>query len=109
MDRIELLKRYLQEDPDDSFTSYALSLEYIRLKDYQQAKSILVELNRKDPDYLAAYYQLGKVYESLQLTEEAVSVYEKGMLVARSQKNHHTFSELDTALKQIKGDPEEEE
>ena len=109
MDRIELLKRYLHEDPDDSFTSYALSLEHIRLKDYPEAKSILLELNRKDPDYLAAYYQLGKVCESLGLPEEAVSVYEKGMLLARLQKNQHTFSELEAALKQIKGDAEEEE
>ena len=48
-----MLKRYIDEDPEDSFSRYALSLEYIRLNDFPEAKRILSELMFKDPDYLA--------------------------------------------------------
>ncbi|HRH66354.1 MAG TPA: tetratricopeptide repeat protein [Bacteroidia bacterium] len=109
MDRIELLKRYLQEDPDDSFISYALSLEYIRLNDYTEAQRMLAEITEKDPDYLAAYYQLGKVHECCGMPEAALKVYEKGMALAHIQKNQHTFNELEGALKQLQGDVDEEE
>ena len=109
MDRIEMLKRYIDEDPEDSFSRYALSLEYIRLNNFPEAKRILSELMFKDPDYLASYYQMGKLNESTGSIDEAAYVYQKGMVLARLQKNQHTFNELEGALKQLQGDVDEEE
>ncbi|HNP48541.1 MAG TPA: tetratricopeptide repeat protein [Bacteroidia bacterium] len=109
MDRIELLKRYLQEDPDDSFSWYALALEYIRLNDLPTAQKILSDLTKRDPDYLPTYYQLARVCEQSSQTELAIKVYEKGKEVARNAKNQHTFNELETALRLLKEEDEEEE
>ena len=41
MDRIEQLKAFLVENPDDSFVQHALALEYIKLGDDAAAKYFL--------------------------------------------------------------------
>jgi len=96
--RLELLKRYLQEDPSDSFLRYALALEFIALNDHQMAYEQLTKLLFDDPDYLAAYYMAGKSAEIIEKNNEAKNWYEKGMEVARTQKDQHTMNELSAAL-----------
>jgi tetratricopeptide (TPR) repeat protein len=96
--RIEMLKRYLEEDPSDSFLRYALALEFIALNEAKLAISQLEKLLEDDPDYLPAYYMAGKTSESLGMISNAEIWYKKGMEVARSQKDQHTLSELSTAL-----------
>ena len=99
--RLELLKRYLQEDPQDSFLRYALALEFISLNDHLMAYQQLAELLNEDPDYLAAYYMAGKSAEVLKKNNEAGLWYSKGIELARLQKNQHTLNELTAALNQF--------
>ena len=96
--RIEALKQYLADDPEDDFSQYALSLEYMQGENYLEAISNLENLLARNPEYLAAYYQLGKLYELQQRMEEAVAAYEKGLTVARAQHNIKTYNELRSAL-----------
>ncbi len=93
-----MLKAYLREDPDDSFSLYALSLEYARLNHLSEAVELLEKVLDRDPDYLATYYQLGKLKEQQRDFNNASSVYAKGMEVARRQKDQKTLSELQSAL-----------
>jgi tetratricopeptide (TPR) repeat protein len=99
--RLELLKRYLQEDPSDSFLRYALALEFIALNEHQPAYEQLTKLLFDDPDYLAAYYMAGKSAEAIEKNEEAKNWYLKGIEVARNQKDQHTLNELSAALEQL--------
>jgi predicted Zn-dependent protease len=96
--RIEILKRYLTEDPSDTFLRYALALEYIGINDQKQANVLLENLLNEVPDYLAGYYMAGKTSEALSDLEKAKEWYSRGILVAEHQKNQHTLSELRSAL-----------
>ncbi len=96
--RLELLKRYLQEDPSDSFLRYALALEFIALNDHLMAYEQLTKLLFDDPDYLAAYYMAGKTAEAIQKNDAAKNWYAKGIEVAKMQKDLHTMNELSAAL-----------
>ena len=99
--RLELLKRYLQEDPSDSFLRYALALEFISLNEQKQAYEQLGKLLNDEPDYLAAYYMAGKLAEVTGKNSQAIAWYVKGIEVARQQKNQQTLNELSAALSQM--------
>jgi Tfp pilus assembly protein PilF len=96
--RMELIKRYLHEDPSDSFLRYALALEYMALEDNVNAYEQLTRLLNEDPDYLPAYYMSGKAAESLGNFSEAVKWYRTGIEVAKLQGDLHTKGELESAL-----------
>jgi Tfp pilus assembly protein PilF len=99
--RIENLKEMLAVDPQDSFARYALGLEYMAGKDNESARDLFEELKTLDPNYVATYYQLGKVYELLGDESMARKTYEKGIYVARSQNDMHTKSELEQAMNDL--------
>ena len=77
--RLELLKRYLQEEPGDSFLRYALALEFMSLNDSEQAYIQLEKLLNDEPYYLAAYYMAGKLAESSGKNSQAIYWYSKGI------------------------------
>jgi Tfp pilus assembly protein PilF len=96
--RIEMLKQYIAEDPADLFSQYALALEYAKAGNNAEAVKILEVVLEKDTNYLAAYYQLGKLYEQAGSVQKAKEVYEKGVLIAQQQRNMKTLNELRSAL-----------
>ena len=102
----ELLS-FLKEEPDDPFLKYALALEYIKCGSLHEAFFYLNTLLEAQPGYLAAYYQLGKVLETLARCDEAISTYAKGMEMALSQNKKHTYSELQQAYKLASGNEDE--
>ncbi len=102
--RLEQLKTFLQEEPNDPFLHYSIALEYLKLDEDQKALKIFENLMNKQPEYLPTYYHLGKLYEKLLNTEEAIKTYEKGILLARKQQNKRTFRELNEALNNLRSD-----
>lgn len=96
--RIEQLQEMLREEPLDPFLNYAIALEYAKIGEVQKGISIIEEILQRDEDYLGAYYQLGKLYEESGHAEKAIVVYQKGMEIAKKQKNNKTYGELNTAL-----------
>ena len=56
MARIDLLKGFLEENPKDSFSRYALALEYVKLAQLEDARREFETVRDGDPDYLATYY-----------------------------------------------------
>jgi Tfp pilus assembly protein PilF len=99
--RIESLKEMLKTDPQDTFSRYALGLEYMSQNNPEEARDTFEELRTLDPNYSATYYQLGKVYETLGDEPQARKIYEKGIYVAASQSDVHTKSELEQALNEL--------
>lgn len=89
----------------DTFIRYALSLEYLKMNELDQSRGILTAIFSDSPDYLPTYYQLGRVLVLSQRPEEAISVLQKGIEIAKKQGNSHTLSELRGALLQLT-DPE---
>jgi tetratricopeptide (TPR) repeat protein len=58
-------------------------------------------LKEKNPDYLALYYQLGKLYELTENKDIAIEIYREGVKIAIQQKDNHTKSELLFAIEDL--------
>ncbi|HMT30890.1 MAG TPA: tetratricopeptide repeat protein [Bacteroidia bacterium] len=99
--RIELLKSYIEEDPDDIFSVYALALEYSAIESFGEAIPLLENLQKNHPDYLPTYYQLGKLLEKTGNFSKAIEVYILGEQVASKQNDIKTRSELLAARENI--------
>jgi Tfp pilus assembly protein PilF len=99
--RLEMLKVMVEKDPFDSFAKYALGLEYISNNEIELARKTLEELRTADPNYVALYYQLGKVYELLGDEHSARKIYEQGLFVSASANDLHTKSELKQAIDEL--------
>jgi len=97
IDRIERLKTFLKESPNDCFINHALALEYVKLQDDATAKTYFEKNYQFDPSYVATYYHLGKLLERLQQPAFALRIYEEGMQAAKKAGDQHSYNELQGA------------
>ncbi len=98
IDRLELIEEMRKKNPNDSFLAYAAALEYQKKGKNTRAISIIEELLKRDPEYLGAYYQLGKLYEEEGDLDKAKKTYKNGKLKAREKQDAKTIGELTEAL-----------
>ena len=98
MNRINLLQSFLNEDPGDAFSKYALALEFGKEGNIIKAISLLTELQTENISYLPTYYQLGQFLEKANEKNTALQTYYKGVEVALIADNNHTAAELRTAI-----------
>lgn len=96
--RIKLLLEYLVDDPTDTFSNYALAIEYQGLQHYDKAIEQLENLKQSTPNYLATYYTLGKLYEEVSNTNNAIINYKIGALLAKKLNDKKTLGEFNEAL-----------
>jgi Tfp pilus assembly protein PilF len=101
MNRIEILKGFLQEEPKDSFSRYALALEYVKANRNDEARREFEIVRDNDPDYVATYFQLGQLYRSMGLKHEAEKTFRSGIIAAGKVGDPHTQSELEGALEML--------
>lgn len=98
MDRIAKLQEYLKLSPNDSFLIHALALEYLKTGAANTAESYFKQNMEANPEYVATYYHLGKLYEQAGNEEEAIRIYEMGIIFSRQIGDNHSLSELRSAL-----------
>ena len=101
MTRLEKLQEFLKADPTDSFTHYAIGLEYRSEKNIPKAIEMFEALVISDPAYVATYYQLADCYRQLNENEKAKNCYQKGMIQARAANDTHTASELQMSMDEM--------
>lgn len=101
MDRIEKLKQFLEQSPNEPFLTHALALEWIKAGNQEAALASFENNKTHNPDYVGTYYHLGKLLEALQRNKEAIEVYEAGIEVARKIADAHALSELRAALEDL--------
>src|SRR5690348_5690378 len=101
MNRIEILQGFLKENPNDSFSRYALALEYVKLGQHETAVQEFETVKKSDPDYVATYFQLGQLYQKMGQTHEAEKTFRTGITVATKLCEDHTRSELEGALEAL--------
>lgn len=94
--RIEQLLKFLEEDPNDAFSLYALALEY-QHEQPEEALRLFNQLLASHPDYLPVYYQAAALSGENGKVEEAFKLYEAGIELARKQNNFTTLKELQAA------------
>ena len=102
MDRISRLETFIEKYPNDMFSSHALAMELIKLERYPEALEAMLALLSFDENHSGTYYHLGKLYEQLGDHENAVKIYEKGIMIASNVKAENDLRELKAALSQLK-------
>jgi tetratricopeptide (TPR) repeat protein len=98
--RLEQLIKFYEEDPRDAFNVYGLALEYYK-SDVRKSEEFFNKLLADFPDYLPAYYHAGKLKEELNENEIALTVYAKGMDLAKRLNDHKTLQELRSAYDEL--------
>lgn len=96
MDRLNQLKQFLQDDPDDPFNLYALALEYLK-SDSKESKALFELLIEKHPEYLPTYYPYAQLLAEQKESEEAERVYLLGISMAKTKGEAKTLSEIQAA------------
>jgi Tfp pilus assembly protein PilF len=101
VNRIEILKGFLEQDPKDSFSRYALALEYVKNGRQDDARREFEFVRDNDPGYIATYFQLAQLYRNLGLRHDAEKTYRTGITAAAKAGDGHTQSELEEALESL--------
>jgi len=101
MNRIEILRGFLEDNPKDSFSRYALALEYVKAGQSDDAVREFETVKKNDPDYVATYFQLGQLYQKLGQPHQAEKTFRTGITAASRAGDEHTRSELESALEAL--------
>jgi len=101
MNRIEILKGFLKDNPNDSFSRYALALEYVKLSQNDDALREFETVKENEPNYVATYFQLGQLYQKIGRTHDAEKTFRMGITAAAKAGDEHTKSELEAALESL--------
>ncbi len=98
INRLEVLRSMVEQNPADGFTRYGLAMEYVNTGDLPGAVEQFHLLLEHNPTYAAAYFHGGQTLEKLGRIEEAKAIYNKGIEVTTATGDAHTRSELQGAL-----------
>ena len=98
LNRLEILKSMVAQNPKDNFSRYGLAMEYANSGNLEKAVEEYEYLLSVNPDYAAAYYHSGQALEKLGRLEQARRMYQRGLEVTRRNGDGHTNSELQAAL-----------
>lgn len=99
--RKEMLEEFLAQDPNDSFSRYALALELEKDNGPHDAVNQLREVISRDPGYVAAYQQLGRMLAQTGFAENARDVYRQGIALANASGDQRARSEMQEALEML--------
>ncbi len=91
--RLEILRQFVAEEPQEPFNHYALATELLKT-DKTESRGIFEYLIENYADYLATYYHLGALYIELGQHELAQKTYIAGIELANKIGNDKTLKEL---------------
>ncbi len=95
--RIDQLKKFLEESPNDSFLKFAIAKEHEKNKVYDKALKYYLEIYDHEPEYIGLYYHLGKLYETINRRQLALNAYKQGIELGKKNGDFHSVSELNNA------------
>lgn len=104
--RLEILRQFVAEEPQDPFNHYALATELLK-SNKPEAQQIFEYLLKSHADYLATYYHLGALYVELSEYQLAEEAYLAGIELARKIGNEKTLKELKGAYQMFLDELEE--
>lgn len=102
--RLQQLLTFLKEDPDDPFTLYSIAYEYVIQEDFKQAIIFFERLKHKHPNYIGLYLHLGKSYEKINNSEQALKIYTQGLNISTIKNRPRAHSELQQAIRDLQED-----
>lgn len=98
--RIEEIKKLIEQNQRDPFLHYALAMEYNNHGQLLEAHACFSKLGDLFPDYLPRYLMHGGLLIKIKRFQDAVQVLTVGKTLAIKQNNRATANELEQALDQ---------
>ena len=100
--RLKQLAQNIKKDPSDSFSKFALALEFLKIDRFEKARVLFESIRNNDPKYFGVYYHLGKTYEYLGMNRQAALIYKEGInITTANNAKERTVSELKEALAEL--------
>ena len=96
--RIAQLRSFLELRPNDPFVHYALALELKQAGEAAESEVRFREVLQRFPEYVPTYFHFGQLLEELGQTDEARTIYERGIACAARCGDSHAERELRGAL-----------
>lgn len=96
--RLAMLQKLVASGAADSFTRYALALEYRKEKRTEEALATFTELRDKDAEYLPMYLMAGQLLIDAGRGGEARPWLEAGIALAQRKGETKAVAELTAAL-----------
>ena len=103
MDRIEMLKEILGQNPNDAFARYGLAMEYSKSGQVEEALNEFKALLTANPDYTAGYFMAAQMLAREGREEEARKLLRDGIAAAKRTGNQHAQSEMEGMLEELGG------
>lgn len=96
--RVDDLRRFLTQSPNDPFINYALGIELKNDGNDLESLQFFEFLLREHPGYVPTYFHAGQLFEKVDNPTRAKEVYKKGIEMATAAGNSHAASEIRGAL-----------
>jgi tetratricopeptide (TPR) repeat protein len=101
MNRLEMLRQVLKENPNDAFARYGLAMEYSKSGAIDSAMTEFNRLLELHPDYTAGYFMAAQALASAGRTGEARQMLHAGIASAARTGNAHAKSEMEAMLAEL--------
>ena len=95
------LQDMLEESPNDIFLNYALAMEYKGLSQFNKTIEQFNKVLLLDENHVPTLYQLGVLLSDSNENDKAILILEKGLEIAKQQKDHKTANEFRTLIDEI--------
>jgi tetratricopeptide (TPR) repeat protein len=96
LERIELLREYCKEEPENPFNYYALALEY-RESDKPAAAELFDFIVHKFPNYLPVFFPAAHFFFEEGDLSKAKHLFESGIAIAHLLQDEKAKKELGNA------------
>lgn len=102
MAMIDKLEKLLASGMDNAMLRYGLGNEYFKSGQFERAIEHLRMSVKHDPNYSAAWKQLGKAMTSAGRNDDAIHAYENGIRAAGQKGDLQAAKEMTVFLKRLK-------
>ena len=99
--RLEMLRGFIAQRPEDPFPRYALAQELKNSGDLEGAWATYSDLLASHATYVPAYFHGGQVLVALGRKDEAKGVFERGIVACDQAGDSKTRNELLGVLAEI--------
>lgn len=101
MDRLQMLKDLLAQDPNNQLARYGLGMEYSNKGEVDAAVGEFKNLLQINPDYANAYFMAAQTLAKAERTDEAKQLLMQGITAAARTGNRHAQSEMQAMLDEL--------
>jgi tetratricopeptide (TPR) repeat protein len=101
MDRLQMLKDLISQDPNNQLARYGLAMEYSGKGEVEASVSEFKKLIEINPDYANAYFMAAQALAKADRGEEAKQLLKQGITAAARTGNNHAQNEMQAFLEEL--------